>query len=76
MLMIWYYFQEPHKGCLNNLTDFAKRKDLLISTNKSKTLIFNPAGRFLKRSFKIDRKTLEPVQSFCYLGFDSKNSNE
>ena len=65
---------EGLQKCLDNLSDFAKRKELLISTNKSKTLIFNPAGRYMKRSFKIDQKTLEPVQSFCYLGFDFRAS--
>ena len=77
MLMIYYYFQKHHKGskkCLDKLADFAKRKELSISTNKSKTLIFNPAGRFMKRSFKIDQKNLEPVQSFCYLGFEFRGS--
>ena len=28
----------------------------------------------MKRSFKIDQQTLEPVQSFCYLGFEFRAS--
>ena len=65
---------EGLQKCLNNLTDFAKRKGLTISTNKSKTLVFNIAGRFMKIIFKMDQNNLEPVQSFCYLGFDFRAS--
>ena len=37
-------------------------------------MIFNPSGRYIKEEFNINRKTLEPVKSFCYLGFEVKPS--
>ena len=65
---------EGLQKCINNLQEFSKKKELTISVKKSKTLVFNPAGRFMKMSFKLDQKILEPVQTFCYLGFDLRAS--
>ena len=62
------------QNCLNNLHEFSNRKCLTVSTNKSKTLVFNSAGRFIKTTFRIDQNVLEPVQNFCYLGFDLRAS--
>ena len=62
------------QNCLNNLHEFSNRKRLKVSTNKSKTLVFNSAGRFIKTTFRIDQNVLEPVQNFCYLGFDLRAS--
>ena len=53
---------------------FAKAKHLTISYKKSKTMVFNLAGKFIRDTFTLDDKTLEPVQSFCYLGVDIKCS--
>ena len=33
-------------------------------------MIFNTQGRFIKNHFNIKGKPLEPVNTFCYLGFD------
>ena len=60
--------------CLDKINDYAKAKNLTISTEKSKTMVFNQAGKFMKNIFKIQDVALEPVQSFCYLGFDVKCS--
>ena len=59
---------------LNNLFTYSGRKCLSISIKKSKTMIFNKSGRMYKRYFHINGKPLEPVPSFCYLGFDVKAS--
>ena len=37
-------------------------------------MIFNSAGKFIKNFFKVNGNPLEPVQTFCYLGFDLKAS--
>ena len=60
--------------CIDKASNFAKAKRLTISVKKSKTLIFNLAGRFIRDTFKLDDKILEPVQSFCYLGVDIRSS--
>ena len=60
--------------CLDQVHNFSSGKHLTISTEKSKTLVFNYTGRLIKQSFTIGRTSLEPVQSFCYLGFAVKAS--
>ena len=37
-------------------------------------MIFNPTGKLIKKYFKVNGSPLEPVHSFCYLGFDVKAS--
>ena len=61
--------------CLDVLYAFSVRKDLSINISKSKTMIFNLAGRLIKKKFTINDKELEPVQTFYYLGFDFKPSS-
>ena len=60
--------------CLDKANIFSKQKLLTISIKKSKTMVFNKAGRFIRDTFTLDDKKLEPVQSFCYLGVDIKCS--
>ena len=45
------------------------KKHLTISIDKSKTMIFNKTGKKL-RGFKVGDDKLEPVQTFCYLGYE------
>ena len=59
---------------LDNLYGYSKRKSLRVSIKKSKTMIFNPSGKKILRYFSINGQPLEPVQTFCYLGFDVKAS--
>ena len=37
-------------------------------------MVFNSSGRFIKDKFHIGGEPLEPVDSFCYLGFEVKPS--
>ena len=62
------------QNCLNKLGTYAKTKYLTISIKKSKTMVFNSSGLFIKEQFYIEGKPLEPVDSFCYLGFEVKPS--
>ena len=59
---------------LDKVYQFSKKKQLTISVNKSKSMVFNQTGRFIKYPFNLNNKILEQVQSFCYLGFDVKCS--
>ena len=59
---------------IDKVYDFSQSKHLTISDEKSKTMVFNSAGRLIKEIFTLKDKSLEPVQSFCYLGFDVKCS--
>ena len=60
--------------CLDKLGIYAEKKSLTISIKKSKTMVFNLPGHLIKESFQIKGMTLEPVDSFCYLGFEFKPS--
>ena len=73
-LVILSHSKEGLQRCIDRTSDYAKSKQLTISVNKSKTMIFNQPGRFIRDTFTLNGKTLEPVQSFCYLGFDVKCS--
>lgn len=73
-LVIISHSEEGLQKSLDNLHSYSTRKDLYISIEKSKTMIFNPAGKFIMKYFKINDKVLEPVNTFCYLGFDLKAS--
>ena len=59
---------------LNKLSHYAARKHLTINIKKSKTMIFKPTGKYIKEEFNINKMTIEPVKSFCYLGFEVKPS--
>ena len=73
-LVIISHTEKGLQMALNNLHAYSGRKCLSVSVKKSKTMIFNTSGKLIKKYFYIDGKPLEPVQSFCYLGFDVKAS--
>lgn len=60
--------------CLNQVHKFSSDRHLTVSIKKSKTLIFNYTGKLINQSFTVGGISLEPVQSFCYLGFEVKAS--
>ena len=64
------------QNCLNKLATYAEHKSLTVSIKKSKTMIFNSPGHFIKERFHINGEALEPVNSFCYLGFEIKPSGK
>ena len=65
---------EGLQNSLDKLSHYASLKYLTINTKKSKTMIFNPTGKYIKGEFNINKKIIEPVKSFCYLGFEVKPS--
>lgn len=62
------------QNCLDKLGVYAGTKSLTVSIEKSKTMIFNPSGHFIRENFHIKGESLESVKSFCYLGFEIKPS--
>ena len=62
------------QNSLEKLHNYSQQKGLTISMKKSKTIIFNLGGKFIKKYFKINGNLIEPVHTFCYLGFDVKAS--
>ena len=55
---------------LDKVSEYSLKKSLTISIKKSKSMIFNTAGRLINTKFHLNGEHLEPVRSFCYLGFD------
>ena len=62
------------QNCLNLLGNYAEQKSLTVSIKKSKTMVFNARGRFIKERLHIKGVALQPVNNFCYLGFEIKSS--
>ena len=65
---------EGLQNALDKLANYSEHKHLNISIDKSKTMTFNQSGKYIKKEFTINNKKLEPVQTFCYLGFEVKLS--
>ena len=62
------------QSSLNKVQNFAEKRNLSINVEKSKTLIFNKTGKFIKEEFTVNYKKLDSVQNFCYLGYDTNAS--
>ena len=60
--------------CLDKTHEFAKTNLLTISVKKSKTMVFNQPGKFIRDTFRLGNEMMEAVQEFCYLGVDIKCS--
>ena len=73
-LVLLSHTAEGLQRSLDKLSGYAKYKYLTINIKKSKTMIFNPLGRYLKKQFNIESQLLESVNTFCYLGFEVKPS--
>ena len=66
--------KEGIQNCLNKLDEYAKANKLTINVDKTKSMVFNSAGRFLKQDCLIGNTKIEQVQTFCYLGFEVKTN--
>jgi hypothetical protein len=55
---------------LYGLSEFAKAKELTVSTKKSVVMVFSKSGRKTSDTFSYNNTKLESVQSFTYLGVD------
>ena len=67
--------KEGLQNKLNCLDKFADSKDLTVNTKKSQVMIFNKAGRTLKKeNFTIKGQRLDIVPKYTYLGVDIPSS--
>ena len=73
-LVILSLSKEGLQRCLDKTHIYAKTNLLTISVMKSKSIVFNGSGKFLRDTFHIGDENIEPVQEFCYLGVDFKCS--
>ena len=74
-LVILSKSKEGLQRCLDKTHFYSKINLLTISVKKSKSMIFNSSGKFIRNiTFHIGDEKIEPVQEFCYLGIDFKCS--
>ena len=73
-------FSESETGlqnCLNNLNLYCKDWDLMVNFKKTKSMIFNKAGRNISYpKFKLNSRVIENVNSYSYLGFSISASGK
>ena len=61
--------EDKLREMLKILEEFSGEHKLIINTDKTKVMIFNKSGRFMRRSYQINNVHLENVRSYKYLGF-------
>lgn len=62
--------EQELKGMMRRLKKYIERKGLILSTQKSKVMIFEKArGRAGKREWKWDEENIEEVKEMRYLGY-------
>ena len=53
---------------LSNLTDYSSNNQLVINIDKTKAMIFNKSGRFIRASYNIKNAHIYTTKSYKYLG--------
>ena len=64
------------KNMLQNLSIYADENRIKINSSKTKCMIFNKTGRFLRRSFKVGQEIIYTTNNYKYLGFIMTPSGE
>jgi hypothetical protein len=62
--------KEGLQNAINNVKKYCDTWELAINPNKSKVMIFNKSGKFIKHEFKAGPIPLECVNCYTYLGLD------
>ena len=61
---------------LSALNIYSKQNGMTVNTKKTKTIVFNKTGRFMRRSFYLGKEKLESTREYKYLGFIVTPSGE
>ena len=64
------------QNMLQNLSIYAQENRMKINSTKTKCIIFNKTGKFLRRSFKVGDQTIYTTNNYKYLGFIVTPSGE
>ena len=75
-LVLFAKTEEDLQILLKVLEEYCDENDLVINTKKTKCMIFNKTGRFIRRPFDLNGVKLENVRSYKYLGFVITPSGE
>jgi len=68
--------EEGLQCMLDNLSHYSRENGMDINTKKTKPMIFNKSGKFLRRSYKFNNTQLFTTNSYKYLGFIVTPSGE
>jgi len=60
---------------INRFKKYLDRRNLTLSTDKSKIMVFNKGGRISNNKWTLDKKQLEEVKEWTYLGYRFANTN-
>lgn len=63
------YNKEAIKDMMGTLRKFLKSRSLVLSTDKTKFLVFNKKGKEKKECWNWEGNKIEKIQSFKYLNF-------
>ena len=54
---------------LAKLSKYSKEKGIKINIDKTKCIVFNKTGKYIRRNFKFDNENIKTVREYKYLGF-------
>ena len=61
--------EEGLKNMLSALASYADENGMAINVKKTKCMIFNKTGKFIRRSYPMKNENIETTKSYKYLGF-------
>ena len=65
-------FSESEEGLndlLKELSAYTEENNISVNIDKTKAMIFNRTGKFMKRNFLYKNSKIETVREYKYLGF-------
>ena len=68
--------EEGLRNMLSLLEQYVEKNRMSINTKKTKCMIFNKNGKFIRRSYALSGKTVETTNSYKYLGLLFNPSGE
>ena len=68
--------EEGLRNMLSALYSYADENVMAINTKKTKCMIFNKTGKYIRRSYPMKNGTIETTNSYKYLGFIFTPSGE
>ena len=75
-LVMFSKTEDGLQNMIRKLSDYTKQNGLSINTEKTKCMIFNKTGKFIRRNFNLENTKIETVRQYKYLGFIITPSGE
>ena len=75
-IILLSHSEEGLRNMLSALSLYVEENGMSINTKKTKCMIFNKTGKYIRRSYPIDNGTIETTNSYKYLGLIFTPSGE